>query len=135
MSLCPPCRAALRVTPRHRDTQYWGQECFHLPWARQSAHQREGAQWHSHQQCLGPVFTSLPTLTDNGLKTFASRMSVKWQFIILLFIYICISLIIKEVEHLFIFTRDLVSSSVNFLFISVASISVVKPFSYWFIGV
>ena len=60
---------------------------------------------------------------------------MKWQFIILLFIYICISLIIKEVEHLFIFTRDLVSSSVNFLFISVASISVVKPFSYWFIGV
>lgn len=54
-------------------------------------------------------------------------MSVKWQFIILL---IYISLIIKEVEHLFMFARYLVSSSVNFPFISFANISVVKSFSY-----
>lgn len=52
-------------------------------------------------------------------------MSVEWQFIILL---IYISLIIKEVEHLFMFAGYLVSSSVNFLFISFA----VK--SYWFTG-
>lgn len=69
-------------------------------WSYQTSLQEDCLNLYSHQQCAGALTSTLWPMVCIDLKMFANLMAEKWLLTVVL---ILISLIINEVEHLFIF--------------------------------